>query len=117
MVSYKEISRWEIGRGGPPEGFPSDTKEHMEHFHKFDKNIRFPYHLSGNTSPLLLDTNIATDDIGVHRKDTLTSQYTNLTVFSLVLELGGSLVRIHRMCYGFPGLNFSCITFVYMYTY
>ena len=44
----------------------------LEHFHKFDRNIRFTFDLFENTTPHFLDINIASDGLGIYRKDTFT---------------------------------------------
>ena len=51
----------------------------LDHFHKFDKNIRFTYDLFENTNAhaYFLDINISPNGIGIYRKDTFTGQYTN----------------------------------------
>ena len=49
----------------------------LEHFHKFDRNIRFTFDLFENCALHFLDINIASDGLGIYRKDTLTGQYTN----------------------------------------
>ena len=48
----------------------------LEHFHKFDRSIRFTHDLFENTTPHFLDINIASDNLGIYRKDTFTGQYT-----------------------------------------
>ena len=47
----------------------------LEHFHKFDRNIRFTFDLFENSTPHFLDINIASDGLGIYRKDTFTGQY------------------------------------------
>ena len=42
----------------------------LEHFHKFDRNIRFTFELLENSTPHFLDINIASDGLGIYRKDT-----------------------------------------------
>ena len=53
----------------------------LEHFHKFDRNIRFTFDLFENSTPHFLDINIACDGLGIYRKDTFTGQYTNFDSF------------------------------------
>ena len=55
----------------------------LEHFHKFDRNIRFTFDLFENSTPHFLDINIASDGLGIYRKYTFTGQYTNLTALYL----------------------------------
>ena len=42
----------------------------LDHFHKFDKNLRFTYDFFENTTPHFLDINISPNGIGIYRKDT-----------------------------------------------
>ena len=53
----------------------------LEHFHKFNRNIRFTFDLFENSTPHFLDINIASDGLGIYRKDTVTGQYTNFESF------------------------------------
>ena len=61
----------------------------LNHFHKFDKNLRFTYDLFENTTPHFLDINISPNGIGIYRKDTFSGQYTNFDSFG-VTKFSGS---------------------------
>ena len=66
----------------------------LEHFHKFDRNIRFTYDLFENTTPHFLDINIASDGLGIYRKDTFSFvawRQKNSWVRALI-------DRVHRIC-------------------
>ena len=74
----------------------------LEHFHKFDRNIRFTYDLFENTTPHFLDINIASDGLGIYRKDTFTGQYTNFDSFvpwrHKISWVRALIDRVHRIC-------------------
>ena len=74
----------------------------LEHFHKFDRNIRFTHDLFENTTPHVLDINIASDGLGIYRKDTFTGQYTNFDSFvpwrHKISWVRALIDRIHRIC-------------------
>ena len=53
----------------------------LEHFHKFDRDIRFTFDLFENSTPHFLEINIASEGLGIYRKDTFTGQYTNFDSF------------------------------------
>ena len=55
----------------------------LEHFHKFDRNIRFTFDLFKNSTPHFLDINIASDGLGIYRKDTLLDSTLILTALYL----------------------------------
>ena len=55
----------------------------LEHFHKFDRNIRFTYDLFENTTPHFLDINIASDSLGIYPKVLLPGSTLILIVSSL----------------------------------
>ena len=74
----------------------------LEHFHKFDRNIRFTHDLFENTTPHFLDINIASDGLGIYRKDTFTGQYTNYDSFvpwrHKISWVRALIDRVHRIC-------------------
>ena len=74
----------------------------LEHFHKFDRNIRFTFDLFENTTPHFLDINIAGDGLGIYRKDTFTGQYTNFESFvpwrHKISWVRALIDRVHRIC-------------------
>ena len=74
----------------------------LEHFHKFDRNIRFTFEFFENSSPHFLDINIASDGLGIYRKDTLTGQYTNFESFvpwrHKILWVRALIDRVHLIC-------------------
>ena len=74
----------------------------LEHFHKFDRNIRFTFDLFENSTPHFLDINIASDGLGIYRKDTFTGQYTNFDSFvpwrHKISWVRALIDRIHRIC-------------------
>ena len=74
----------------------------LEHFHKFDRNIRFTFDLFENSTPHFLDINIASDGLGIYRKDTFTGQYTNFDSFvpwrQRISWVRALIDRVHRIC-------------------
>lgn len=52
-----------------------------EHFYKFDRDIRFTFDLFENTTPHFPDINIASDGLGIYKRDTFSGQYTNFESF------------------------------------
>ena len=74
----------------------------LEHFHKFDRNIRFTFDLFENTTPHFLDINIASDGLGIYRKDTFSGQYTNFESFvpwrHKISWVRALIDRVHRIC-------------------
>ena len=73
----------------------------LDHFHKFDKILRFTYDLFENTTPHFLD-NISPNGIGIYRKDTFSGQYTNFDSFvpwrRKISWFRALVDRIHRIC-------------------
>ena len=74
----------------------------LEHSHKSDQNIRFTFDFFENSSPHFLDINIASDGLGIYRKDTVTGQYTNFESFvswrHKISWFRALIDRVHLIC-------------------
>ena len=64
--------------------------------------LYFTFDLFENSTPHFLDINIASDGLGIYRKDTFTGQYTNFDSFvpwrHKISWVRALIDRIHRIC-------------------